>query len=578
MDLSLKHLLLPQLRGLADAGFEVTAISAPGPRVPELEAEGIRHIPWFHATRAWDPRADALAFLELLRILRRERFDVVHTHNPKPGVMGRIAARLAGVPVVMNTVHGLYATPEDRFRRRFPVLTAEWVASRFSDLELYQSEEDLVWARRLGLVRPGQAIHLGNGIDVFRFRPGRRDEPAVRGLRAELGIGDDEPVVGAVGRMVREKGYVELFEAVRIVRSRVPNARLLVVGEVDHDKVDGLDGTDLRRAGSDVVVAGWREDVPDLLAAMDVFVLPSWREGIPRSAIEAAATGLPVVLTDIRGCREVASDGVEGFLVPVRDPQRLSDAIVTLLEDPELRRRMGTAARSRAEERFDEMRVVRTVVGATVRLLVATGRPVPSSDGGLVIRRARRKDALAMARLHRQSLPTAFLPALGDGFLRRMYVAMAVDPEAVVFVVDDGGAVVGFAAASPSVRSFYRRFALRQGVPAVLSALPRLMRPSVLRRAVETARYPSTATSLPEAELLSIAVEVVHRSKGIGAALVDRIRRTLAHRGLEELKVVVGADDRPANRFYERMGFRPAGRIAVHEGVPSNVWVSACSC
>ena len=118
VDLTLRFLLLPQLVALRDAGFDVATISAPGPWVADIEAEGIRHIPWHHATRAWDPREDILAFRELLSIFRRERFDLVHTHNPKPGVMGRVAARLCGVPHVANTVHGFYATPEDRLSKR----------------------------------------------------------------------------------------------------------------------------------------------------------------------------------------------------------------------------------------------------------------------------------------------------------------------------------------------------------------------------------------------------------------------------------------------------------------------------
>ena len=240
VDLSLRFLLLPQLRALRDAGFDVTTISAPGPWVSELEAEGIRHIPWPGATRAWDPRSDVRAFRELVAIFRRERFDLVHTHNPKPGVIGRVAARVAGVPHVMNTVHGLYATPEDRLRRRAPVLAAEWIAARCSDLELYQSAEDLAWARRLHLVRRDRSLHLGNGIDLTAFTPGLAGDERVRKLRAELGIGEDELVVGTVGRMVREKGYEELFDAARIVRSRIPNARFLAVGGSDLDKEDAI--------------------------------------------------------------------------------------------------------------------------------------------------------------------------------------------------------------------------------------------------------------------------------------------------------------------------------------------------
>ena len=576
VDLSLRFLLLPQLRALRDAGLDVATISAPGPWVPELESEGFRHIPWLHATRSWNPREDARAFRELLAIFRRERFDLVHTHNPKPGVMGRVAARIAGVPCVIDTVHGLYATPEDGVRRRLPVLAAEWIAARFSDLELYQSAEDLAWARRLGVTRRGRSIHLGNGIDLAQFSSDLAGEERVRKLRSELGIGEDELVVGTVGRMVREKGYLELFEAARIIRSSRPNVRFLVVGDRDADKTDAVTEDEVLAVGGDFVFAGWREDVADLMALMDVFALPSWREGMPRSAIEAAASGLPLVLTDIRGCREVARDGIEGLLVPVRDPQRLAEAILRLVDDHALRRRLGTAARARAAGRFDERRVSATVVEATTALLASAGRLDGSSRGDVRIRPARVTDAATLARLHRVSMPTAFLPTLGDRFLRRLYRTMVLDPEAVTLVADDGGRVVGFASGVPSVGAFYRRFARRDGLAAGLAAAPRLIRPSVLRRVIETARYPSSVEGVPDAELLSIAVDDGRRSNGVGKALADGIARELAARGVPAFKVVVGADNEGANRFYERMGFTAAGDIAVHDGVSSNVWVMTC--
>jgi glycosyltransferase involved in cell wall biosynthesis/ribosomal protein S18 acetylase RimI-like enzyme len=576
VDLSLRFLLLPQMQALRDAGFEVTAISAPGPWVPEIEAEGIGHIPWPHATRAWDPRADALAFRELLSIFRHERFDVVHTHTPKPGLIGRLAARLADVPCVLNTVHGLYTTPQDRLRRRAPVLAAEWVASRFSDLELYQSAEDLAWARRLHVTRPLRSILLGNGIDLSRFAPEHAGMERIRKLRAELGFGQDELIVGTVGRMVLEKGYAELFSAAAMVRAKLPNARFLSVGQSDPDKPDAVTAEAIELARDDFIFTGWREDVADLMAMMDVFVLPSWREGLPRSAIEAAAAGLPLVLTDIRGCREVVDEGVEGILVPVRDPVRLAQAIVRLLEEPDLRSRMGSAARVKAEARFDERRVAKIVVDATRTLLAAAGRLPVEGEGGVHLRRARASDAADMAGLHRRSMPTAFLPLLGSRFLKRLYRSMARDPDAVVLVAEDRDRVVGFATAVPSVHSFYRKFARSDGVMAAIAAAPHLARPQVLLRAIETARYPSRTNGLPDAELLSIAVDESRRFSGVGSALAHAVARGLADRGVREFKVIVGAESEGANRFYERLGCQPAGQASVHEGKPSNVWLMTC--
>ena len=364
VDLTLRFLLLGQMRRLRDEGFDVTAISAPGPWTAALEAEGIRHIQWRHATRAWHPVADVRAFRELFGIFARESFDLVHTHNPKPGVLGRPAARLAGVPCVLNTVHGLYATPEDRPLRRAAVLGVERVAGWFSDLELYQSEEDLRWARAARVARAGRSVLLGNGTDLSRFDPSAVDPSRTSSLRSEFSIRDGELVVGIVGRMVAEKGYREFFAAARAVRHRHPGIRFLVVGQVDHEKSDAISHDELAKAGADVIFTGWREDVRDLMALMDVFVLPSWREGLPRSAIEAASMGKPSVLTDVRGCREVGRDGEEALLVPPRDPERLAAAIELLVCDASLRARLGRAARRRALERFDEQRVGDVILAA----------------------------------------------------------------------------------------------------------------------------------------------------------------------------------------------------------------------
>jgi glycosyltransferase involved in cell wall biosynthesis len=367
--MTVRFLLLGQLVRLQEAGYDVTAISAPGPWVTEIEAEGVRFLPWTEATRAWDPGADVRAFAELVRIFRRERFDLVHTHNPKPGVLGRIAARVAGVPHVVNTVHGLYAMPEDSLSKRLPVLTAEAVASRFSDVELFQSEEDLRWARRRHVVRERRSVLLGNGTDLSTFDPELIGVDERMGVRRSLGIPPDVPVVGTVGRIVEEKGYRELFEAFRSIRASFPDARLLVVGGTDHDKADAIETDDLPGPDQGVVLAGWRTDIPQMLSAMDLFVLASWREGMPRSAIEAAAMGLPLVVTDIRGCREVVRDGIEGLVVPPRNAPALASAIERLLKDEELRKACANAALLRARSRFDERRVADTVVRVTDHLV-----------------------------------------------------------------------------------------------------------------------------------------------------------------------------------------------------------------
>jgi glycosyltransferase involved in cell wall biosynthesis len=576
VDMTHRYLLMGQLRRLRDEGFDVTAISAPGPYVEDLEAMSIRHVTWPHATRAWDPVADIRAFRELVAIFRRGRFHVVHTHNPKPGVMGRVAARLAGVPVVVNTVHGFYATPDDPLTRRVPVLGLERMAARFSDLELYQSGEDLSWARRQGVVSPSRSGFLGNGADLTRFDPSAISPDRVAELREELGIPVGAPVVGTIGRMVAEKGYREFFEAAQRIRRGMPDVRFVAVGETDHSKPDAIGAAEIEQRSADIVFAGWRSDVPELLAAMDVFVLASWREGFPRSAIEAAAMGRPLILTDIRGCREVARDGIEGLLVPARDPAGLTEAISRLLREPGLRRRLGDAARARAVERFDERRVADVVIGAYRSLLKRKGATARTLDveglRDVRVRRAREGDLSTMARLHSEVLPSAFMPMLGEAFLRRLFRAHVEDPGAVAVVAERNGEVIGYAAGVMSTSAFRRRFLLRHGIQAGIAAVPRLVRSGALRRVLENASYPEMTSGYPEAEFDLVGVRR-GTAPGLGVLLGREVLAGLAERGADRAKGYVAADNRAMNAMVRRMGFRLEGQVSLHDGRPSNIWV-----
>ena len=375
-DISLALLLGPQLRAFADAGFEVVAMSAPGPYAARLPSLGARFVPLRHATRAMAPGQDALALAELFRVFRRLRPDIVHTHNPKPGVYGRVAARAAGVPAVVNTVHGLYALPHDPLPRRALVYGLEWMAAALSDAELVQNPEDVATLERLHIGR--DRLHLlRNGVDLDRFRPGRVCPERRRQIRASFGAGEEDVVVGAVGRLVWEKGFRELFAAAGALAGRSLPCRVVVVGPADGDKADAVPEREIERArGAGVCFLGGRDDMEDLYDAMDLYVLASYREGFPRSAMEAAATGVPIVATDIRGCRQVVDDGATGLLVPVRDAAALAEGIAALVSDPARRRAMGRAARAKALREFDQQQVIATTLGVYETLLRRRRRPV----------------------------------------------------------------------------------------------------------------------------------------------------------------------------------------------------------
>jgi glycosyltransferase involved in cell wall biosynthesis len=372
-DISLELLLGPQLRAFRDAGYDVVAMSASGPYVAALEADGIRHIGLEHASRAVAFGSDVRAGRELYDHFRALKPDIVHTHNPKPGVYGRLAARASRVPAIVNTVHGLYAQPDDPIAKRTAVYGLERLAAFCSHAELVQNPEDLETLVRLGV--PRRKLHLlGNGIDLARFEPARVSEQRRQALRGEIGAGPDDVVCGAVGRLVWEKGYRELFTASAALRERRPELKVVIVGPSDPDKADSVTQFDIDTATRDsgVRFLGHRDDVEHLYAAFDLYVLASHREGFPRSAMEAAAMGLPIVATDIRGCRQVVDDGQTGVLVARRDAAALTTAIDRLVGDGNLRASMGIAAREKARREFDQQRVIDITLGVYDDLLRRT--------------------------------------------------------------------------------------------------------------------------------------------------------------------------------------------------------------
>lgn len=372
VDLSLRFLLREQLRAFREEGFEIIGISAPGPWVAELQEDGVKHAP-VPLERRWTPLGDLRALVALVAVLRRQRPTIVHTHTPKAGVLGRFAARLVGVPIVVNTVHGLYGLDGSSARRRF-LLLLERLAARCSDFEFCQSREDLHTLQRLGIVDPARSAYLGNGVSLRTFDPSGIDS---RQARARLGIPPEALVVGTVGRLVWEKGYREFFAMAEALKKE-SGVVVVAVGPQETGKEDAVDVGIINDLGRRAVVRflGLRTDMPEVYAAMDIFVLASYREGFPRAAIEAAAMGRPLVLTDIRGCREVVEDGRNGFLVPVRDANCLLDRTRRLAQDPALRARFGDESRRRALAEFDEQRVIETTLGVYRRLL-AEKRRVP---------------------------------------------------------------------------------------------------------------------------------------------------------------------------------------------------------
>jgi len=370
VDVTVKFLLLPLIDRLLAEGYEVHITCSPGRYLQELAERGYAIHPIAISRRIF-PFSNLRSLWHLYRLMRRERFAIVHVHTPVAAALGRIAAKLTRVPIIIYTAHGFFFHElMPCWKRRVIICIERWLGQWCTNMLLSQSLEDAKTAIRERIIAKDSVVWIGNGVDPRLFAL-----PPDESLRVELGLPPESKVVGFIGRLVREKGVVELFEAMARVAAQFPEARLLVVGDTlksdrDTQTIARLNRIITRERLSDVVrFTGFRDDTPDLLAIMNVFVLPSHREGMPRTILEAMAAGKPVVATNIRGCREEVVDEVTGLLVPVGDSDTLAEAILRLLSDEALAHRIGEAGRKRVQEGFDEADVLRRQVDVYRKLL-----------------------------------------------------------------------------------------------------------------------------------------------------------------------------------------------------------------
>lgn len=359
VDFTLDKFLLPLVDGMSLAGWKVTSVCSDGPAIASVRQRGYS-VETLPIPRSLNPLRYPLPIWQLYKLFRRERFDIVHTHTPVAALLARIAARLAGIPLVVYTAHGFYFHDEmPRWKRRIFV-TVEKLGGSLTDLLFTQSAEDALAAVREGIMPAEHVLAIGNGVDAARFDPSML--PSREEIRSSLGIPPDAFVVGMVGRLVAEKGVSEYLRAALLLAARYPNVFFLLTGErlaSDHaDPVDAALDSAQAALGSRLKLTGMRSDIPALMRAMDVFCLPSYREGMPRTIIEAMMSGLPVVATNIRGSREEVVEGETGLLVKTRDADALAHALASLVDDPAKMQRMGAAGRARALTCYDESSVV----------------------------------------------------------------------------------------------------------------------------------------------------------------------------------------------------------------------------
>jgi glycosyltransferase involved in cell wall biosynthesis len=343
-----------QVAYMVGRGWDVEIVSSPGRELYAMRAEGAR--PWaVPMEREIAPLKDIVSLWRLWQLFRRTRPNLVIAGTPKAGLLGTLAARLAGVPHVVYMLHGLRLETALGWKRKLLMFTERVACCRAHRVHCV-SQSLLARAIGLGLVKPDKAVVVGPGtccgVDVDHYHVSLDARQKASDLRCKLGIHEDAPVIGFVGRFTRDKGIPELYQAFTSVRERYSNLRLLLVG--DFEAGDPI-AVDLRRAienDCEVVHTGFVPDAAPYYHLMDICVLPTYREGFPGVPLEAQAAEIPVVTTQATGAIDSVLDGQTGLIVPVGDVNTLSAAMDRLLGDPSLRKRMGEAGRNWVEAVF----------------------------------------------------------------------------------------------------------------------------------------------------------------------------------------------------------------------------------
>jgi glycosyltransferase involved in cell wall biosynthesis len=341
---------LHTVRGLDRERFDAVLVCGAGGYFdPEVRADsGVRAVFLDSLVREVSPLRDFLALLELWKTFKAERPDVVHTHSSKAGILGRLAAALAGVPIIVHTYHGFGFHDRQAAPVKGAYVFLERLCARFTTALVFVSRANAEYAERHGLGPAANAVVIRSGVKLSDF-PADVDAAA---LKMSAGIGRHKPVVVSIGNLKPQKNAGDFVAAAAKVLAKVPDARFVFIGDGPEKGALqarafalGLDGK--------ILFLGWRRDGAKWLAASDVFAMTSLWEGLPRALVEALRTGLPSVCYATDGVVDVLRDGENGYLIPPGDVDAFAGRLVELLSDAELRRRLGAAAAASIGPEFD---------------------------------------------------------------------------------------------------------------------------------------------------------------------------------------------------------------------------------
>ncbi|MBI5625237.1 MAG: glycosyltransferase family 4 protein [Elusimicrobia bacterium] len=357
---------LPLAKAAIDAGFDVSVATRVQRHGEAIKGSGVRLIPTCLRRSGRNPITESRAIAELRSLYAAERPDIVHHVAAKPVLYGSLAAKLAGVPNVVNAMAGLgFIFSSQGLRaslmRRFLSSAYSWALRGPTVTPVFQNQDDISLFEGLGILPPGKArLIKSSGVDLQRFRA--KPEPS-------LGPGQS-PVIILPSRLLWDKGVGEFVEASRIIKERGIRARFILIGDPDAENPACVPVPILSAWRDEALVEWqrWREDMPTAFADCHIVCLPSYREGLPKVLLEAAACTRPIVTTDVPGCREIVRHEENGLLVPSRDPQALADALQTLICSPQARQRFGSRGREIAAE-FSLERVIDQTLGLYQEIL-----------------------------------------------------------------------------------------------------------------------------------------------------------------------------------------------------------------
>jgi N,N'-diacetylbacillosaminyl-diphospho-undecaprenol alpha-1,3-N-acetylgalactosaminyltransferase len=351
LDLNLYAFRLPVMLELRRLGHRPIAIAPTGVYLGKIREAGVETISYEISRKSLNPLREIKAIQNIYEAIKPLNLDILHTFTAKPNIYGTIAGRLASVPKIINLVEGLGSFYlEDDLKSRVVRSVIEGLYKRVFKLSgavMFVNSDDPEYLINAGIISPEKVFKIdGVGIDTNEWRSSY--------IKADM---DKLTRVIMVGRAIRHKGVAEFYDAAKTVSEQAPNVRFAYVGGVDEGNHSALDEA-FMRSSHFVEYLGERGDVRELIDGADIFVLPSYREGLPRTILEAMSLGKPVVATDVSGCRDCVVDGETGFLTPAKDADALACAIMRLCADKALRDRFGQAGRALAVRRFDVKKIV----------------------------------------------------------------------------------------------------------------------------------------------------------------------------------------------------------------------------